>query len=232
MPLGRPPPSSYGPGRKRPPCPALPTRMPSRAARAPPGPREAARVAAGPRSAGRSSKKRRACRARSAAAAWGRALASATSSAVARSAHSSGGAAASNKRVHTVTWPASAARMRGVQRPGAVWPTAARPERSASTTSEWPACAAPSRALWPLIRCSTSALQRKAIVTTSSDPLCAARVKHRPRRREASPPMSLPAWREPITENAGSRKCTAPEPIPRRSRGQSGAVRAKASCGS
>lgn len=55
------------------------------------------------------------------------------------------------------------------------------------TTRTCPDCAAPSKALWPLMRCSRSALQRKANVTKLACPICADTVKQRPKSRLRSP---------------------------------------------
>ena len=55
------------------------------------------------------------------------------------------------------------------------------------TTRMCPDCAAPSKALWPLMRCSRSALQRKAKVTKLAWPICADTVKQRPKSRLRSP---------------------------------------------
>ena len=55
------------------------------------------------------------------------------------------------------------------------------------TTRTCPDCAAPSKALWPLMRCSRSALQRKANVTKLAWPICADTVKQRPKSRLRSP---------------------------------------------
>ena len=56
----------------------------------------------------------------------------------------------------TSTCPPWAARMSGVQRPGAFCRATALASSSVLITKAWPRQAAPSKALWPLIRCSRS----------------------------------------------------------------------------